>query len=189
MELPHINVKNPARCHKVEIHDLESEGENVTRTKHLFVRSSLVLLSRSFFFLTIYVYRIWTSTCLVTNVTYCNVTICLCLLWIFLTLPGSRLTRFYRDATKFSPLTTRQPITVEFSYSCSRAFRYDGHQNKNPALTRIELMTPSALLTGGVRGYPLDHKGDGEKTAVEGNTRKSDPKKQSKIGHIHAVIR
>ena len=50
MELPHINVKNPARCHKVEIHDLESEGENVTRTKHLFVRSSLVLLSRSFFF-------------------------------------------------------------------------------------------------------------------------------------------
>ena len=58
-------------------------------------------------------------------------------------------------ALQFSTLTTRQPM-VEFTYSCSHAFRY-GRRNKNSALSRIELTTSSLVS---MRGYPLDYLGD-----------------------------
>ena len=70
---------------------------------------------------------------------------------IFPSLPGSRLENFYRDAS--SALLQLVNQWLNFTYSRSHAFRY-GRQNKNPALTRIELTT-SALV--GVRGYLLDH--------------------------------
>ena len=60
---------------------------------------------------------------------------------IFPSLPGSRLTIFYRDAS--SALLQLVNQWLNFPYSRSHAFRY-GRKNTNPALVRIELTT-SAL--------------------------------------------
>ena len=70
---------------------------------------------------------------------------------IFPSLPGSRLTFFYRDASSAVLQLVNQ--WLKFTYSRSHAFRY-GRQNKNPALVRIEL-TSSTLLAGmqGINTY------------------------------------
>ena len=60
---------------------------------------------------------------------------------IFPSLPGSRLTIFYRDASSaLLPLVNQW---LNFTYSRSHAFRYE-RKNTNPTLVRIELTT-SAL--------------------------------------------
>ena len=66
---------------------------------------------------------------------------CLWSLRIFPSLPGSRLTIFYRDAS--SALLQLVNQWLNFTYSRSHAFRY-GRKNTNPTLVRIELTT-SAL--------------------------------------------
>ena len=60
---------------------------------------------------------------------------------IFPSLPGSRLTNFYRDAS--SALLQLVNQWLNFTYSRSHAFRYK-RKNTNPNLERIEL-TSSAL--------------------------------------------
>ena len=60
---------------------------------------------------------------------------------IFPSLPGSRLTIFFRDAS--SALLQLVNQWLNFSYSRSHAFRYE-RKNTNPTLVRIELTT-SAL--------------------------------------------
>ena len=60
---------------------------------------------------------------------------------IFLSLPGTRLTIFYRDAS--SALLQLVNQWLNFTYSRSHAFRYE-RTNTNPTLVRIELTT-SAL--------------------------------------------
>ena len=69
---------------------------------------------------------------------------CLWSLRIFPSLPGSRLTIFYRDAS--SALIQLVNQCLNFTYSRSHAFRYE-RKNTNPTLVRIELTT-SALLAG-----------------------------------------
>ena len=66
---------------------------------------------------------------------------CLWSLRIFPSLPGSRLTFFYRDAS--SALLQLVNQWLNFTYSRSHAFRYE-RKNTNPTLVRIELTT-SAL--------------------------------------------
>ena len=60
---------------------------------------------------------------------------------VFPSLPGSRLTIFYRDAS--SALLQLVNQWLNFTYSRSHAFRYE-RKNTNPTLVRIELTT-SAL--------------------------------------------
>ena len=57
---------------------------------------------------------------------------------IFPSLPGSRLTIFYRDAS--SALLQLVNQWLNFTYSSSHAFRYE-RNNANSGLTRIELTT------------------------------------------------
>ena len=57
---------------------------------------------------------------------------------IFPSLPGSRLTIFYRDAS--SALLQLVNQWLNFTYSRSHAFRYE-RKNTNPTLVRIELTT------------------------------------------------
>ena len=76
-------------------------------------------------------YRRWTS----------SLPSCLWSLRIFPSLPGSRLTIFYRDASSALLLLVNQ--WLNFTYSRSHAFRYE-RKNANPTLVRIELTT-SAL--------------------------------------------
>ena len=66
---------------------------------------------------------------------------CLWSLRIFPSLPGSRLTIFYRDVS--SALLQLVNQWLNFIYSRSHAFRYET-KNTNPTLVRIELTT-SAL--------------------------------------------
>ena len=79
------------------------------------------------------------------NLTYSRWTSSLpCSLWsrrIFPSLPGSRLTIFYRDASS----ALLQLVNQWLNFTCSRshAFRYE-RKNTNPTLVRIEL-TNSAL--------------------------------------------
>ena len=82
----------------------------------------------SFFNLT---YGLWTS----------SLSSCLWSQRIFPSLPGSRLTIFYRDAS--SALLQLVNQWLNFTYSRSHAFRYE-RKNTNPTLIRIELTT-SAL--------------------------------------------
>ena len=84
----------------------------------------------SFFFLNL-TYSRWTS----------SLPSCLWSQRIFPSLPGSRLTIFYRDAS--SPLLQLVNQWLNFTYSRSHAFRYE-RKNTNPTLVRIELTT-SAL--------------------------------------------
>ena len=91
------------------------------------------LLVVSFFFLKKknLTYRRWTS----------SLPSCLWSLRIFPSLPGSRLTIFYRDAS--SALLQLLNQWLNFTYSRSHAFRYE-RKDTNPTLVRIELTT-SAL--------------------------------------------
>ena len=57
---------------------------------------------------------------------------------IFPSLPGSRLTFFYRDAS--SALLQLVNQWLNFTYSRPHAFRYE-RKNTNPTLVRIELTT------------------------------------------------
>ena len=83
-----------------------------------------------FFFLNL-TYSRWTS----------SLPSCLWSQRIFPSLPGSRLTIFYRDAS--SALLQLVNQWLNLSYSRSHAFRYE-RKNTNPTLVRIELTT-SAL--------------------------------------------
>ena len=83
-----------------------------------------------FFFFFNLTYRRWTS-----------LPSCLWSQRIFPSLPGSRLTIFYRDAS--SALLQLVNQWLNFTYSRSHAFRYE-RKNTNPTLVRIELTT-SAL--------------------------------------------
>ena len=68
---------------------------------------------------------------------------CLWSLRIFPSLPGSRLTIFYRDASSAILQLVNQ--WLNFTYSRSHAFRYETKKT-NPTLVRIELTT--AALAG-----------------------------------------
>ena len=81
----------------------------------------------SFFFFHL-TYSRWTS----------SLPSCLWSLKIFPSLPGSRLTIFYRDAS--SALLQLVNQWLNFTYSRSHAFRYE-RKNTNPTLARIELTT------------------------------------------------
>ena len=83
---------------------------------------------------------------------------------IFPSLPGSRLTNFYRDASPALLHLVNQ--WFNFTYSRTHVFCY-GRQNKNPSLTRIKLTT-SAQLAGVQVIY---HSGD-EGTGLGGNNSK-----------------
>ena len=88
--------------------------------------------TRFFFNLT---YSRWTS----------SLPSCMWSLRIFPSLPGSRLTIFYRDAS--SALLQLVNQWLNFTYSRSHAFRYE-RKNTNPTLVRIGLLElPFRLLT------------------------------------------
>ena len=89
------------------------------------LRQLLSFLSFFFFHLT---YSRWTS----------SLPSCLWPQRIFPSLPGSRLTIFYRDAS--SALLQLVNQWLNFTYSRSHAFRYE-RKNTNPTLVRIELTT------------------------------------------------
>ena len=93
------------------------------------------------------------------HLTYCRWTSSLpSCLWsqrIFPSLPGSRLTIFYRDAS--SALLQLVNQWLNFTYSRSHAFRYE-RKNTNPTLGRIELTT--SVLTSRRAAYLLDHSGN-----------------------------
>ena len=96
----------------------------------------------TFFFFFTLTYSRWTS----------SLPSCLWSLRIFPSLPGSRLTIFYRDAS--SALLQLVNQWLNFTYSRSHAFRYE-RKNTNPTLVRIELTT--SALTSRCAGYLLDH--------------------------------
>ena len=81
-----------------------------------------------FFFFSNLTYSRWTS----------SLPSCMWSLRIFPSLPGSRLTIFYRDAS--SALLQLVNQWLNFTYSRSHAFRYE-RTNINPTLVRIELTT------------------------------------------------
>ena len=81
-----------------------------------------------FFFFFHLTYSRWTS----------SLPSCLWSQRIFPSLPGSRLTIFYRDAS--SALLQLVNQWLNFTYSRSHAFRYE-RKNTSPTLVRIELTT------------------------------------------------
>ena len=87
-----------------------------------------------FYYLT---YSRWTS----------SLPFCLWSLRIFPSLPGSRLTIFYRDASSAISQLVNQ--WLNFTYSRSHAFRYE-RKDTNSTLVRIELTT-----SGRYAGYLL----------------------------------
>ena len=99
-----------------------------------FFPRKLILLFFSFFFFFFFhlTYSRWTS----------SLPSCLWSQRIFPSLPGSRLTIFYRDAS--SALLQLVNQWLNFSYSRSRAFRCE-RKNTNPTLVRIELTTSTLL--------------------------------------------
>ena len=108
------------------IHNTSSLLSNVL-TPHI----NVVVVLFFFFFLNL-TYSRWTS----------SLPSCLWSQRIFPSLPGSRLTIFYRDAS--SALLQLVNQWLNFTYSRSHAFRYE-RKNTNPTLVRIELTT-SVLL-------------------------------------------
>ena len=74
------------------------------------------------------------------------------LIRIFPSLPGSRLTIFYRNAS--SALLQLVNQWLNFTYSRPNGFRY-GRQNKNPDKNRIHDFHSSRCA-----GHLLDHSGD-----------------------------
>ena len=91
-----------------------------------------------FFFFFNLTYSRWTS----------SLPSCLWSLRIFPSLPGSRLTIFYRDAS--SALLQLVNQWLNFTYSRTHAFRYE-IKNTNTSLVRIELTT--FALAGRCAGY------------------------------------
>ena len=92
---------------------------------------SILCIGRSFFIFFIFfnlTYSRWTS----------SLPSCLWSQRIFPSLPGSRLTIFYRDASPALLQLVNQ--WWNFSYSRSHAFRYE-RKNTNPTLVRMELTT------------------------------------------------
>ena len=81
----------------------------------------------------IYIYSRWTS----------SLPSCLWSQRIFPSLPGSRFTIFYRDAS--SALLQLVNQWLNFTYSRSHAFRYE-RKNTNPTLVRIELTTSAMVV-------------------------------------------
>ena len=108
-----------------------------SRSSHHLLRCSCLCYCTRFclcvflFFFFNLIYSRWTS----------SLPSCLWLLRIFPSLPGSRLTIFYRDAS--SALLQLVNQWLNFTYSRSHAFRYE-RKNTNPTLVSIEL-TISAL--------------------------------------------
>ena len=92
--------------------------------------SCRILVEGTFFFLFFFhlTYSRWTL----------SLPSCLWSQRIFPSLPGSRLTIFYRDAS--SALLQLVNQWLNFTYSRSHAFRYE-RKNTNPTLVRIELTT------------------------------------------------
>ena len=126
---------------------LRKEGYQITRTKP--ARGTETLLCNLlcslwyfqkrpkyvpalFFFLLFFFFHLtysrWTS----------SLPSCLWSQRIFPSLPGSRLTIFYRDAS--SALLQLVNQWLNFTYSRYHAFRYE-RKNTNPTLVRIELAT------------------------------------------------
>ena len=98
--------------------------------------SAAVLLLTTFFLFFFFfnlTYSRWTS----------SLPSCLWPQRIFPSLPGSRLTIFYRDAS--SALLQLVNQWLNFTYSRSHAFHYE-RKSTNPTLVRIELTT--SVLTG-----------------------------------------
>ena len=87
----------------------------------------------TFFFFFNLTYSRWTS----------SLPSCLWSQRIFPSLPGSRLTVFYCDAS--SALLQLVNQWLNFTYSRSHAFRYE-RKNTNPTLVRIELTTSALAL-------------------------------------------
>ena len=106
--------------HGVCVHKACSTSTAITTS-----RSSLFFFFFFFFRLT---YSRWTS----------SLPSCLWSQRIFPSLPGSRLTIFYRDTS--SALLHLVNQWLNFTYSRSHAFRYE-RKNTNPTLVRIELTT------------------------------------------------
>ena len=100
---------------------------------HVYYRLGII---ETFFFIFYFLFHLtysrWTS----------SLPSCLWSLRIFPSLPGSRLTVFYRDASPALLQLVNQ--WLNFTYSRSHAFRYE-RKNTNPTLVRIELTT-SALV-------------------------------------------
>ena len=94
----------------------------------VFLSQCTVLYYFFFFFFFHLTYSRWTS----------SLPSCLWSQRIFPSLPGSRLTIFYRDAS--SALLQLVNQWLNFTYSRSHAFRYE-RKNTNPTLVRIELTT------------------------------------------------
>ena len=92
-----------------------------------------------FFFFFNLTYSRWTS----------SLPSCLWSLRIFPSVPGSRLTIFYRDVISAFLQLVKQ--WLNFTYSRSHAFRYE-RKNTNPTSVRIKLTT-SALLAGAQFSY------------------------------------
>ena len=94
------------------------------------VRLPILLVVSFFFFFFFFhlTYSRWTS----------SLPSCLWSQRIFPSLPGSRLTIFYRDAS--SALLQLVNQWLNFTYSRPHAFRYE-RKNTNPTLVRIELTT------------------------------------------------
>ena len=78
---------------------------------------------------------------------------CLWLLRIFPSLPDPRLTKFYRDANSVLLLLVNQRL--DFTHSCSHAFRY-GRKNPNSG----DNNRTYDFRTSRCAGYLLDHSGD-----------------------------
>ena len=101
----------------------------------LLMQHCTVVFAADFFFLSFF------------DLTYSRLTSSLpSCLWserIFPSLPGSRLTIFYRGAS--SALLQLVNQWLSFTYSRSHAFRYE-RKNTNPTLVRIELTT--SVLAG-----------------------------------------
>ena len=127
--------------------------------------SSVFFILFSFFFFNL-TYSRWTS----------SLPSCLWSQRIFPSLPGSRLTIFYRDASSalFLQLVNQW---LNFTSSRSHAFRYE-RKNTYPSLVRIELTTSAPA---GVQvSYLLDHSGYTKK--------KKKKKKKKKNGAENQVV-
>ena len=99
--------------------------------------------SRCISFMSVFLHLLFNFTC---SRWTSSLPSCLWSLRIFPSLPGSRLTIFYHDAS--SALLQLVNQWLKSSYSRSHAFRYE-RKNTNPPFVRIEL-TASALAGGQV---------------------------------------
>ena len=105
----------------------ELAGDAEARSPHQ-AQSLNILQTHFFFFFFHLTYSRWTS----------SLPSCLWSQRIFPSLPGSRHTFFYRDAS--SALLQLVNQWLNFTYSRSHAFRYE-RKNTDPTLVRIELTT------------------------------------------------